>query len=67
MPYTKRKREYMNEYLKGLKEVRFRIRPEGFEAWQEKAVTLGFAKEDGTANMRQFILAAVEAYKGGEQ
>ncbi len=42
------------KYLAGLKEIRFRVKPEEFEKMKVAA------KEQGYASMRQFYLAAIE-------
>lgn len=52
------RREYHNEYLKGLKEIRFRVKPEEFKEMQAAA------KEQGYGSMRQFFLAAIKEKMG---
>ena len=57
--YSEAQKKATMNYLKGLKDVRLRISPEEYAAWTEAAKAAGFTKEDGTANMRQYIIAAV--------
>lgn len=59
MAYTEAQKKATMNYLKNLKDVRLRITPEEYTAWTEAAKASGFTKEDGTANMRQFIITAV--------
>jgi len=47
------RKEYHNEYLKKLKEVRFRVKPEIFAEYEEAASWMGYR------SMRQFIMAAI--------
>ena len=47
------RKEYHAKYLKKLKEVRFRVKPEEFERYEEAAARLGYR------SMRQFIIAAI--------
>lgn len=56
------RKEYHNEYLKKLKEVRFRVKPEEFEQYEEAAARMGYR------SMRQFIMAAIaEKIERGEK
>ena len=57
--YTEAQKKATMKYMEKLKDVRFRITPEEYTAWTEAAKAAGFTKADGTANMRQFIIAAV--------
>lgn len=47
------RKEYHNEYLKKLKEVRFRVKPEEFDEMEQAAARMGYR------SMRQFFLAAI--------
>ena len=51
MAYNK---SYTLEYLKKLKEIRFRVSPEDYKRFEAAA------KEQGYPSMRQFFLAAIE-------
>ncbi len=56
------RKEYLNEYLKKLKEVRFRVKPEEFEEMEHAAARMGYK------SMRQFFLAAIaEKIERGEK
>lgn len=48
------RKEYHNEYLKKLKEVRFRVKPDEFEEMEQAAARMGYR------SMRQFLLAAIK-------
>lgn len=48
------RKEYHNEYLKKLKEVRFRVKPEEFDEMEQAAARMGYK------SMRQFFLAAIK-------
>lgn len=48
------RKEYHNEYLKKLKEVRFRVKPEEFEEMEQAAARMGYR------SMRQFLLTAIK-------
>lgn len=48
------RKEYHNEYLKKLKEVRFRVKPEEFEEMEQAAARMGYR------SMRQFLLSAIK-------
>lgn len=50
MAYNK---NYTMEYLSKLKEIRFRVKPDEFEAFQKAA------ERQGYKSMRQFFLAAI--------
>lgn len=53
MAYSEKQKEYTMKYLGKLKEIRFRVKPEEYEAY-EKA-----AKMAGYTSMRQFYLDAI--------
>lgn len=48
------RKEYHSEYLKKLKEVRFRVKPEEFEEMEQAAARMRYR------SMRQFLLAAIK-------
>lgn len=52
--YNETQKKATIKYLAKLKEVRFRVKPEEYEAMQKAAEQLGFA------SMRQFFLKAIE-------
>lgn len=53
MVYDKKQKEYTMNYLKKLKEIRFRVTPEEFQRYEEAA------KKAGYPSMRQFYLDAI--------
>ncbi len=53
MAYNQRQKEYLLNYLKALKEIRFRVKPEEYERFEEAA------KKGGYPSMRQFYLDAI--------
>lgn len=53
MPYDEKQKEYTMKYLKSLKDIRFRVKPEEYELY-EKA-----AKAAGYPSMRQFYMDAI--------
>ncbi len=53
MVYDKKQKEYTMNYLKKLKEIRFRVTPEEFQRYEEAA------KKAGYPSMRQFYLDAL--------
>ena len=53
MAYDERQKEYTMKYLKGLKEIRFRVKPEEYAAYEAAA------KKAGYPSMRQFYLDAL--------
>ena len=55
MAYDEKQKQYTIEYLKGLKEIRFRVKPEEYAAMEK------FAKEAGYKSMRQFYLDAINS------
>ena len=54
MAYDEKQKEYTMQYLKTLKEIRFRVKPEEFERYEQAA------KNAGYASMRQFYMDAIE-------
>ena len=53
MAYSKKQKEYTMKYLEGLKEIRFRVKPEEYERIEEAS------KKAGYPSMRQFYLDAI--------
>ena len=53
MVYDQRQKEYTMNYLKTLKEIRFRVKNEEYDAFEEAA------KKAGYPSMRQFYLDAI--------
>lgn len=53
MAYNKKQKEYTMKYLEKLKEIRFRVKPEEFESYEEAA------KKAGYPSMRQFYIDAL--------
>lgn len=53
MPYDEKQKEYTMKYLKTLKDIRFRVKPEEYDLY-EKA-----AKAAGYPSMRQFYMDAI--------
>ena len=53
MPYDEKQKEYTMKYLKSLKDIRFRVKPEEYKLY-EKA-----AKAAGYPSMRQFYMDAI--------
>lgn len=54
MSYNEKQKEYTMKYLEKLKEIRFRVKPEEFERYEEAA------KKAGYPSMRQFYMEAIE-------
>lgn len=54
MAYNEKQKEYTMEYLKKLKEIRFRVKPEEYELYEQAAKAAGYT------SMRQFYMAALE-------
>ena len=54
MVYNEAQKKATTKYLKKLKEIRFRVKPEDFERYKEAAEKMGYS------NMRQFYLDALE-------
>lgn len=53
MAYNDKQKEYTMKYLEKLKEIRFRVKPEEFAAYEEAA------KKAGYPSMRQFYIDAI--------
>ena len=53
MAYNEKQKEYTMKYLDKLKEIRFRVKPEEFKAYEEAA------KKAGYPSMRQFYIDAL--------
>lgn len=53
MAYNEKQKEYTMKYLEKLKEIRFRVKPEEFKAYEEAA------KQGGYSSMRQFYMDAL--------
>lgn len=53
MPYNEKQKERTMRYLDKLKEIRFRVKPEEYEAYKESA------KKAGYSSMRQFYMDAL--------
>lgn len=51
--YNDKQKEYTMKYLKTLKEVRFRVKPEEYARWEEAAKMAGFE------SMRQFYIYCI--------
>lgn len=56
MAYNEKQKGYTMKYLKELKEIRFRVKPEEFKEYEETA------KKAGYSSMRQFYLDAIAHY-----
>ncbi len=54
MAYNEKQKEYTLKYLEKLKEIRFRVKPEEFQVYEEAA------KKAGYPSMRQFYLDAIQ-------
>lgn len=54
MAYNEKSKEYTMKYLEKLKEIRFRVKPEEYQRYEEAA------KKAGYPSMRQFYLDAIE-------
>lgn len=54
MAYNEKQKEYTMKYLKQLKEIRFRVKPEEYEEYERAA------KEQGYDSMRSFYMDAIE-------
>lgn len=53
MAYNEKSKEYTMKYLEKLKEIRFRVKPEEYQQYEEAA------KKAGYPSMRQFFLDAI--------
>lgn len=54
MAYNEKQKEYTMKYLEKLKEIRFRVKPEEYEKYEEAA------KKAGYPSMRQFYMDAIQ-------
>ena len=54
MAYNEKQKEYTLKYLEKLKEIRFRVKTEEFQVYEEAA------KKAGYPSMRQFYLDAIQ-------
>lgn len=54
MAYNEKSKEYTMKYLEKLKEIRFRVKPEDYQRYEEAAEKAGYP------SMRQFYLDAIE-------
>lgn len=54
MVYNEAQKKATMKYLEGLKEIRFRVKPEQYEKYKKAAEELGYD------SMRQFYLDAIE-------
>lgn len=53
MAYSEKQKEYTMKYLEKLKEIRFRVKPEEYEKYEQAAKSAGYP------SMRQFYLDAL--------
>ena len=53
MAYNERQKEYLLNYLKALKEIRFRVKPEEYKRFEQAA------RDGGYPSMRQFYLDSI--------
>lgn len=54
MAYNEKQKEYTKKYLEKLKEIRFRVKPEEYQKYEEAAKAAGFP------SMRQFYMEALK-------
>lgn len=54
MAYSAKQKEYTMKYLEKLKEIRFRVKPEEFQKYEEAA------EKGGYSSMRQFYMDALK-------
>lgn len=54
MTYNEKQKEYTKKYLEKLKEIRFRVKPEEYQKYEEAAKAAGFP------SMRQFYMEALK-------
>ncbi len=54
MAYNEKQKEYTMKYLEKLKEIRFRVKPEEYEQYEQAAKIAGYP------SMRQFYLDALQ-------
>ena len=53
MPYNEKQKNYTMKYLSKLKEIRFRVKQEEYEKYEEAA------KKAGYSSLRQFYIDAI--------
>lgn len=53
MTYTEKQKEYTMRYLGKLKEIRFRVKPDEYERYEQAAKMAGYP------SMRQFYMDAI--------
>lgn len=53
MAYSEKQKEYTMKYLEKLKEIRFRVKPEKFDIYEQAAKAAGYP------SMRQFYIDAI--------
>lgn len=53
MAYSEKQKEYTMKYLEKLKEIRFRVKPEEFDIYEQAAKAAGYP------SMRQFYIDAI--------
>ena len=54
MAYSKKQKEYTIKYLEKLKEIRFRVKPEEYDQYENAAKSAGYP------SMRQFYMDALK-------
>lgn len=54
MAYNEKQKEYTMKYLAKLKEIRFRVKPEEYEEYEDAS------KKAGYPSMRQFYMDALD-------
>lgn len=54
MAYSKKQKEYTIKYLEKLKEIRFRVKPEEYDQYENAAKAAGYP------SMRQFYMDALK-------
>lgn len=54
MAYSEKQKEYTMKYLGSLKEIRFRVKPEEYQRYEEAAKAAGYP------SMRKFYMDAIE-------
>lgn len=53
MAYSKKQKEYTMKYLEKLKEIRFRVKPEEYQRYEDAAQKAGYS------SMRKFYMDAL--------
>lgn len=53
MAYNEKQKEYTMKYLEKLKEIRFRVKPEEYQRYEQAAEAAGYP------SMRQFYMDAI--------